>query len=798
MDGVLLAALAFACGALAVVSPWHVTAVAVAVTLLAGSTHRIAWGWLALSALALMVGMWRAHTAIGQHEDELTRARAAFARPSRCSGHATVLGSPQRARGGLRWDAAIDGISCDGRPLAWSGRATLYGGPSDLARGDEAEIVAQLAQPERFWNDATGDPRPLEARRGSVRSGGVVDARLVRRAHGVLAWIDRLRARVRERIEATFPPNAAPMARALVLGETDLAPDDDAAFRASGLSHLLAVSGMHLVLVVTGAVAAMRAILVRIEALAARTEVGRIAAAAGIPLAWAYAIFAGASGSTLRAACMTTAALLAHAAFRTSDGPRALAVSMIAMTMADPLVAFDVSFVLSAAATAGILALAGPLACAMEAKIPAFLAPVARSFAVTVAATLPCAPVLARFSPTLALGGLLANLVAVPIGESAALPLCLVHALLSPIPAAERGCALAGGGALLVVREIARAFAAIPGLCVPVPPPTAWQLAALSVAAFAWALAGRVRVHAVVLTVAAVLVLEIDARREGNPRGVLRVTFLDVGQGDAAFVDLPTGGALLIDGGGIVGSPVDTGARVIAPALRARRRDALEAVILSHPHPDHFGGLLTGTSRVEVRGLWDTGQGEREGLLGGYAALLADAQRRKIPLFRPNALCGSRVISGATIDVLAPCPEAALDRGANDNSFVVRIAYGRNAFLFMGDAEHMEESELLRIAPDRLRADVLKVGHHGSRTSSSPELLTAVGARDAVISTGVRNRFGHPHAVTLDALETAKIRIWRTDRHGAITVTTDGNCLHIVSPATRPLHPGDERATRCP
>ena len=129
--------------------------------------------------------------------------------------------------------------------------------------------------------------------------------------------------------------------------------------------------------------------------------------------------------------------------------------------------------------------------------------------------------------------------------------------------------------------------------------------------------------------------------------------------------------------------------------------------------------------------------------------------------------------------MLAPCPGPVLDRGANDNSFVVRISYGARAFLFVGDAEHEEEGELLAGGAARLRADILKVGHHGSRTSSTTAFLAAVAPREAVISTGVRNRFGHPSPSTLDALDKVGARVWRTDHDGAVVAETDGDTLTV-------------------
>ncbi len=734
--------------------------------------------WLVLAgALALGVGAVRAVRAVRVHEAAMARAEV-VPHTARCTGTVRVDASPVEIRGALRWSGLLRDGDCEG--ARWSGRVTIFSAPSPIARGDDVDVVAQLAPPTRLWND--GDPRPREARQGIERSGGAVDAHIVARGHGVLAWIDRARARARRRIDASFPSDVAPMARALVLGESDLSPDDDAAMRASGRAHLLAVSGMHLVIAVVAVVAALRALLARIERFSAGRDPGRWAAALGIPLAWAYAELAGDGGSTRRAAWMLTASFLARALQRRSDPARAFGWSLVAMAVGDPLVAFDVSFVLSAAATGGLFLLARPIANAGEKRLPEVTRPLVRSAAATLAATLPCAPILARFAPTLPLGGVAANLLAVPVGESIALPLCLVHALLGPWPAAERGAAIAAAGALRIVRVIARWFADAHVLSASVPPPTSWQAVAILVAFAGLVVARREwRGTVALLAVAAVLFAEVGARRAGRPQGVLRATFLDVGQGDAALVDLPDGSAIVIDGGGLVGSPIDTGERVIAPVLRARRRDALALAVLTHPHPDHFGGLATGLAATSLGALWDTGQGEREGVSGGYASLLATARARGAPILRPRDICGLHSIGGAQIDVLAPCPASSIDRGPNDNSIALRIAFGARALLFVGDAVEQEEQDLLRLPRDRLRADVLKVGHHGSRTSSSRPFLAAVAPRVAVISVGARNRFGHPNPLTLASLDSVGIAVWRTDREGAITVTTDGRSLDVAS-----------------
>jgi competence protein ComEC len=781
VDGAVVIGSALVAGGLWVIAPWET---ACATTLVIGSARladRMSWRAVLLVVVVMSLAAVRATEAVCRHDAARTLSDKLAWQPGRCSAMGQVQSSPVSLRGTLRWDGVLSNFSCDGAPRAGAlppSLVTLYGGPSDLARSDTVEVIASLAPPQRLWNASGGDPRPGEAHRAVILTGGALEVRVSRRGSGLLAAVDRVRARVRRRIDLTFAPDLAAMARALVLGESDLNPNDDLSFRASGLSHLLAVSGMHLILVLALCVRGVEAILAQVEAVAARVDIGRVAAAVGVGTAWLYAEFAGAGGSTLRAAWMTTASLVARALGRKTDGARAFGISLGAMALADPLIAFDLSFALSAGATAGLLAFAGPLGERLGSMVPARARPVSGAVATTLAASLPCVPMVARFAPTVPLGGVVANLLAVPIGECAALPLCLLHALLWWWPAAEHGCALVASGALLLVRAIAR-IAAMPAFTAEIPQPTSWQFTAIGVMLVAAGIGGRFRARLTWIVAAAIVALELRARRAGAPHCLLRATFLDVGQGDAAIIDLPDGEALVVDGGGLVGSPIDIGARVLAPELRARRRRDVLAVVLTHPHPDHFGGLATGLSGVRVGAFWDTGQGRREGVGGAYSTLLAAMTTEGVAVMGPERLCGERMIGGARIEVLAPCPDFSSDRGPNDNSFVLRITYGLRSLLLVGDAEAEEEGILLRSVPGSLRADVLKVGHHGSRTSSSPEFLAAVNPKEAVISVGRRNRFGHPHASTLEALASSGARVWRTDVAGAVTVTTDGQSIEV-------------------
>ena len=180
---------------------------------------------------------------------------------------------------------------------------------------------------------------------------------------------------------------------------------------------------------------------------------------------------------------------------------------------------------------------------------------------------------------------------------------------------------------------------------------------------------------------------------------------------------------------------------------------------------------MSSLADIRVGEFWDTGQGELEGAGPVYAELVTALRQRGIPIVRPSSLCARpRAFGAAIVEVLAPCPGPTPFVNPNDNSFVIRASLGHRAALLMGDAEREEEASLLN-RRSVLRADFLKVGHHGSATSSSASFIAAVGAETAAISCGVRNRFGHPHPSTL---RTLLGHVHRTDRDGSIRWETDG------------------------
>jgi len=833
IDPVLVIVSALAFGAFACVAP--VATLSVAVSCLLFWRARLRRWQLGCALIALGLGWARAGWIISRFAAARAQALAIVPLPTPCALSGRVLHSPVLHAGVLQFDAELSEIDCEARKEQRATRVRLSGGPSNLARGDEFTAIAKLLPVSAFRNFSLPDPVAGLARQGVVLRGTLLWLEPGTAARGLTAGIDRLRARARARIEGTFSPPARAMARALVLGESDLDPSDEAAFRKSGLSHLLAVSGTHLVFAVLGVLRGLHALLRRLERLAVRWDVQRLAAPIGLVLAPLYADFSGGSGSAWRAAFMLLGVLGGRALGRQAFSSRVIALSLGLGWLSDGLVVFDPSFLLSLAATLGLL-LAGQSASRQHGASAAELSEPRRVDAgkllgkvnaaalTSVAACLPCLPILLLLSPGLSLASVAANLLAGPLGEIVALPLCLTHVVAGCWPALESGLGLVASGALLVLRAIAQLTASVDWLYVELPPPQAWHVASAALAA-----AGLLGLHAqawidgplpaarenppragppgegrrvgetriprrghealgrlgcaagwVAACTGLFAAVEIGTRREhsaayGRELRRLRVTALDVGQGDATLIDLPDGRLMLIDAGGLPGSSLDIGERVLLPILRARRRAHIDLLVLTHPHPDHYGGLAALAAHVSIGEFWYGGNTEVGAASGELAALIDRLSQHAGRVRRARELCerGVREPSYA-IDVLAPCPDLAPDRSANDNSLVVRIRTGARAALFVGDAEGWAEGRLLEQHRSELHADFLKVGHHGSRSSSSPAFISSVQPELASISCGTGNRFGHPHPETLATLAAAGVQVLRLDQTGGVEWQTDG------------------------
>jgi len=258
----------------------------------------------------------------------------------------------------------------------------------------------------------------------------------------------------------------------------------------------------------------------------------------------------------------------------------------------------------------------------------------------------------------------------------------------------------------------------------------------------------------------------------------LAVVFVDVGQGDSIIVHAPSGRSLLIDGGGSPFTPTgsqEIGQWAVVPALYREGIKRLDAIIVTHAHDDHVGGLTEVIGQVPVGMILGTADARPT---PNYDKLLEAAKEKKIPVIQAKAGQIFNLGGGITAEALYPAsrPASQPESDANNSSTVIKLSYKQISFLFTGDLPQEQEAELSG-ASTRLAGTVLKVPHHGSRDSLNSAFLSAVRPAWAVISVGAGNSFGHPDGQTLEKLRAAKTKVFRTDEMGTIVMHTNGRRL---------------------
>ncbi|MGY1746495.1 ComEC/Rec2 family competence protein [Blastococcus sp. SYSU D00695] len=568
-------------------------------------------------------------------------------------------------------------------------------------------------------------------------------------------WAQRaaggLRTGLAASADRTLDPVPAGLLPGLVVGDTrGLDPVLAEDFRRAGLSHLTAVSGANVAIVLAGVLAPLRR-----RAVGRRTQ----AVVAAVALV-GFVLLARPTASVLRAAAMGAVSLVALASGRSRAAVPALCATVVVLLLADPRLARDAGFALSVAATAAIVLLAPRWSGRLRAR--GWPRPLADAVAVSAAAGLATAPLVAGLSGQVSLVSLPANLLAAPAVAPATV-LGLLAAVAAPVvPPVADGLTWLAGWPVRWLVLVARSAAELPDAA------TGWPAGTVGAAALTGVLAvgalalwrwPRLRALALALVAGVVLVgWPLRQVTGGWPPPAAVLVACDVGQGDALVVPTGPGEALLVDAGPEV-APVDR-------CLDRLGIDRLPLVLLSHLDADHVGGLAGALDGREV-GVVATGTLSPA---DDRAAALTRAVRRAGAQQQVLVPGDRRRVGSATLEVLAPEPEIAT-RGAepNDLSVVARVTARGISVLFTGDLSARAEQRLLRRGID-LRADVLKVPHHGS-ADNDPGFLAASGARVAIVSVGADNTYGHPTRRLLTWLSRDGMRVYRTDRSGDVAVT---------------------------
>ena len=699
----------------------------------------------------------------------------------------------QLVLGDLEVDDPATGTSrrLDDRLLVWLPRGF------EIGSGDRIAISTEIGVPEDFEGFAYREYLARQGITGIARPRGVEV--VADPSPGVAVVLSGLRRGLLDGLNDVVPEPEAALGGGILLGvRSSIAPEISDAFAVAGLTHVVAISGWNIAIVAAIVMALVRPL--------GRRPGGRwMTAGTATTVIAGYVVLTGASPSVVRAALMAGAMLVGRLAGTRAHATSALWLAALVMLLAAPAVLWDVGFQLSLLATAGLIWYGG----AIESRLRAWPGWIREPVALTLAAQLTTLPVVVANFERLSLIAPLSNVLVVPV-----VPMAMLASALAAVGGMVAGAVdgpvgnaigwFCGGAAWLVLRvmiTIGDATAAVPFASMPLAVTPALAVAWYPLLGLAtWALrndegsddGGRVPDEAMTGATAAVtrfarpipatllLVAVLGAISvAGGPDGQLHVTALDVGQGDAILLETPAGRRILIDGG----PDPELTLRRLGANLPFSARD-IDLVVLSHPHQDHVAGLVDLLDRFRVGGLLHAGIPFEN---AAFDRMMELAHQLDVPTRLARA--GDRYVLDATtsIEVLYPSEADASaplpDGDINNGSVVLVLRSGPFTALLTGDAEEPVEAALADrgVIPS---VDLLKVGHHGSRTSSTPGLLEAARPSVAVISAGADNEYGHPAPETLAALGALPgIRVHRTDLDGDVEVAVRGSAYRVRTAA---------------
>ncbi|HEY6010343.1 MAG TPA: DNA internalization-related competence protein ComEC/Rec2, partial [Nitrospirota bacterium] len=691
----------------------------------------------------------------------------------------------------------LDLRDIDGAPVSGRIRATVYEPASAIGYGDVIRFKGKLYKPRGLSNPGGFDYPAFLARSGiflnaSVKSADAIE--VLSSGSGVFRSIQDLRERIRQAFLASTDGPGSAVLQAMVLGEEGGLSDElRDRFMAAGVTHIISISGSHLGMLAVLCFGLFRGMMLLLperqyHRLTLYADPKKIAVLITLPLLVFYTLLAGGQVATVRSLIMIAAGLLALIADREHAIPHSLALAAFIILLANPQAIFDISFQLSFVSVL-VIGYVVTLWNDLPFKGETLLRKTANSAAllliISFAAGLATGPLAAYYFNQISFAGIFANMVVVPVAGMIVVPLGLASAIGSlftlHLPLAAVNQFAADAFVRLVTFFSRMPFAEFH----PPAPSIPWLLffglflvsllAVVRARLLAWLkpleTTRRAPRSAVIGMALSGIFLVALTTLTFLPVRYSAVSFPDVGQGDCALITFASGKTVLIDGGGTRDNRFDIGRRVLAPYLWNRGIRKLDLVILSHPHPDHMNGLVSIVKKISVAEVWESGQ---DGDLPGHEEFRQALAEKNIPVRIVSADDPPYQLGNAELKVLHPGRDFTVhDRKAyaeeNNRSLVVRISAEGKVFLFTGDIGDAAEQALARAGED-LKADLLKVPHHGSKTSSSEAFVTATRPEVAVVTVGNGNLYRHPSDEVIARYQGIGAGILRTDHDGAVTI----------------------------
>ncbi|MDH4321233.1 MAG: DNA internalization-related competence protein ComEC/Rec2 [Desulfobulbaceae bacterium] len=703
--------------------------------------------------------------------------------------------------------AAEQLILPDGTIMPSSGLAQItmqFPLPDDIEPGDRLLARAVLKHPRSFLTPGAFDYRQHLAGDNIRITGWISSPIFLQKLHlptppATIAQLrylpERLRHRVGTFLAHSLAPQTGALYRALLLGDRSaVAPEIIENFTAAGCIHLLAISGTHMGLIALLTTVTVAWLLKRSTRLLLCLDVWKTAAALTLPVLFAYALLAGLQTPAVRALVMTTIFLCAILLDRQWSIPVNIAIAAFLLLIWKPPLLYTASFQLTFAAVIAITLLCPRLTEIFSAHPPGTATPAGHklrswlvtALAVSTAATVGVLPLQLLHFNRLSTLSPLATLLVEPFLCLWALAIGLLACLLLPVSPWLAGKLFSLGGiGINGALSLTKAMAALPFASVRLPTPTGTEICIYYLALLGFSQRHRFRLamplaSASLLALVGSLCLTAAFASKSN---ILRVTVLDVGQGSATVLELPHNRAILLDGGSYLGDQFDVGERVIAPFLWQRRITRLEAVIVSHPHADHYNGLPFILKNFKPKTLWTNGQPVAA---PEYQDLLQEARALGIAVRSPPAATPLYEDNRLRLDCLNPPPtktdsnlsaqKKSPKKGANRHSLVLRLTYGAQSFLFPGDIDAEAERRLLE-GGGKMATKVLLAPHHGSGGSLSDSFMAAVAPDYIVVSAGATRPGGMAEAGAVRKWRDNGATVFNTAEDGAVTLVSDGATL---------------------
>lgn len=583
---------------------------------------------------------------------------------------------------------------------------------------------------------------------------------------GVVPFLVDLRCRAMAGLDRELDPAYREFAKGVLFGERGLGVDDADLFSRVGIAHLLAVSGLHVGIIYGAVVRVFRRMQMPVF-----LQMFILAF-----LFCTYAFWCDFSISVIRAGGMAMIQLMAQIYRRNYDSIQAMALVGCATMAYNPYLIGTASFMLSYAAVFSIAAFQAHLVEKANGLYPG-AGKIGAPLLLSLCVVLFSYPMVSGIFNRVAVLSVFLNLAAVPIAGVILLVLLISSIAVWvglgywAVPGYKLSNLLIGG-----LYQGATLFDGISwqSMLAPALPVWRWSIHYLFMG-LVWGYFYTKKQWSIRLAIVLAVFMVWIPVLENGFGSEMRVSFLDVGQGDAAVLELPGGEVLLVDGGG--SEYRDMGADVVLPAILSRGIKKVDILLCTHSHSDHLDGLRELIDLVEVSAIV-VNPLENEDAFGDF---LLEARRKGIKIVLAGEGSKMTFKRGVRLEFLHPFTDQYY-KSPNDSSLVFRISYGETAFLFTGDVEG-EGEKLILGSGASLQSQVLKIAHHGSSTSSMEDFIRSVDPDFAVVSVGERNPYGHPGYKTLELLEEEGVQYYRTDMHGAVVFSTDGKVIqrdHMV------------------